>query len=323
MEKFVFDFKMLVIVGFLCFGLFLSSENSFAQTSTATTPNAFKFKLVAFDGQGKGVITQATTSILFAIQVINETSNIYSGSMILPSSLVVYNYPTTIGVGGTPGGTLTPVEDSYTAPFWGNHTPYDQRQIQPFSSEYFYILLPNIPLALNKVSTNSAIIAAVSFKYITSSGYNVSTSLQDVIYTPSNTDLIPIVVNNQTTASSMLSAINSTENVILKDVAPPAPPAPPQCKAITFALPGGPAEICGDNPSAVNPQVICAAYGYSGGTERSIGFADGPYSNRYHIDIPISPTGGNLTYTNNGHTAAWSYTPGCNSWAQITCNQCS
>lgn len=225
-----FDFKMLALGMTLCLGLFISSGNSLAQVASPTTP-AFKFKLEAFDAQTNGAITSATTQINFALLVTNETTNTYTNTKITTSTngvenISVLNYPPVAKV------------DEISGPFY-NGGPI---VIYPFSTRVFYFqnksYTPYQPLVLKNTSTMASIVATANFaiQYLDPSNnqtYTIQSYVDDFIYNPSNTDLIPSVVNNQTTASSILSTIESTENEILKAVTPVPPVCKPTvCKAI-------------------------------------------------------------------------------------------
>ena len=117
-----------------------------------------------------------------------------------------------------------------------------------------------------------------------------------------------LAVNGQTQAVGSPKAVNNTNLAATSEVEVVSP------NVVFFSNLGkASGQLCGDGGVVkVNPQAICQAYGYSGGTiTAGQEFSNGPYANDFYIDTPISTTGGNFTYTTNSHTAAWSYAPSC------------
>jgi hypothetical protein len=165
------------------------------------------------DALTNGAVTSETTQVQFGVLVTNDSSNAYNLITVMPSSISVTNFP---------ANALT---DSATATFANN----GWSTVPAFSSHLYYLLNPPSVLTFKHVSNKYAIKATVvlTTKLYTNISSTPTTTynnmvVEDIIYTPSNNDLIPTILNTLNNISttiqgfwSQLTSLQNGENYIV------------------------------------------------------------------------------------------------------------
>jgi len=197
---------------FLLGGLnYVMAQNVGIGTSSPT--DSLSFGLVALDYQTKGKVTQDTHQIQFGLTVQNKSSNIYSLIKVTPTSLTVANFPeyspqvTALG----PFATNT----------WSNAFPFSQHIFNLLPPPTVATLNPVSNPPITPVSTSNPIVATmdVNVQLFSSMGNTIyNTEIQEIIYKPSNDDLIPQIAVGVGTETQQLSIIQNQGANILSNI---------------------------------------------------------------------------------------------------------
>jgi len=163
----------------------------------AAVPDNFKFDLLVYDVQTYGAITSATTQVGVQLLITNNTSNTYNS--------VSYSIPSL---------DVTDLKSSTADKLNVNFTIANDR-LTPFFTKYVSITNTSSYLIFqNILPQNGAIIMEVPVTMSFTSPTNSTTVtynllVRQVIYMPSNADIIPMMYTQET-------AINNMQQTMLK-----------------------------------------------------------------------------------------------------------
>lgn len=162
-----------------------------------------KYELVALDAQTHGKVTANTTQMTLLLYVTNDSPNYYHQVVFYPDVLTLLNPVNQAAV-------------SFSNP--NQPAPLTLSNVFPFSS--FYLVLTNRPITLTSTNVFTNSLMAHNNVYAALFNYNsatpatpdgiVASSAENIIFEPSNNDLIPTIVNNQGSASNMLTNIENS-----------------------------------------------------------------------------------------------------------------